>query len=182
MNLPRGLTLLFHRAALHITRRVFLGSCVAPQWVRSATLLLRTTIAVCAFNKLDSSFYKTHLNMYIFKIKNRKHCCLCLKRNTRYKAYGISNFALSNDLLKVFIVVSFAYKMHSLIKRWLSHRSILPTRASVRYLEPLVNRLLLLYASFILISKLINVGTNRRQLLTVKFFTRHNQLAKRVCG
>ena len=39
------------------------------------------------------------------------------------------------------------YKMHSLIKRWLSHRSSLPTRASVRYLEPLVNRLLLLYAS-----------------------------------
>ena len=46
------------------------------------------------------------------KLKNRKYCCLCLKRNTRHKAYGISNFTLSNELLKVFIVVNFVYKMH----------------------------------------------------------------------
>ena len=37
--------------ALRITRRVFLGSCVAPHRVRSATLLLRSTIAVCAFQR-----------------------------------------------------------------------------------------------------------------------------------
>ena len=81
-----------------ITRRILtlisVGNLSIPRLFRISLFAVR------AFNKLDSSFYKTHLNMYIFKTqKNRKHCCLCLKRNTNYKAYGISKLTLSNELL-----------------------------------------------------------------------------------
>ena len=62
---PEDLTLLFHRAALHITRRILtlisVGNLSIPRLFRISLFAVR------AFNKLDSSFYKTHLNMYIFK-------------------------------------------------------------------------------------------------------------------